>query len=588
MNPLSVLGQLWLPPQGQTPHALAQQLGITPVLADILAQRLPTDDAAAYLDFLSPSLQSLPSPTQLQGMAAAVRRIIQAIEQHEKIAVLGDYDVDGACASALLLRYLRFFEITPVLYVPDRLTEGYGPNERAIETFIQQGVNLMITVDCGSTAHAPLAKAQAAGIDVIITDHHQAPPPLPDCFCCVNPNRWDEDVPDLQVLCGAGVVFYVLMAVNQALKGQRETPDIRWLLDLVALATVADLVPVTGVNRVLVRRGLEVLNQRQNIGLAGILADIEGAQTVQQTVTTQTLGYQVGPRLNAAGRLADSTLGARLLATEDAQLVADIVPRLSKLNQERKRLQEAVLEEALAQATLQQDEPLIFVSGAGWHPGVIGIVAGKLKEQFYRPSFVLAVGEDGTATGSGRSIPGVDLGQCLHQVRDLLLRGGGHAMAGGLTVAQERMAEVQAALAAAVKAQTDVVPDIFTPRLHVAGQVMPATLTPEFLDELTRLAPYGMGHREPIFALQQTVIQDVRPVGDGTHLKLGLQGPDGQRVGGIAFGAMQTALGPCLMQHKGQRLVLAGQVKANTWQGRTRVDFEVLDAHTAYAADFTS
>ena len=566
----------------QAPHGFAQQLGVSPVVADVLAQRLPAQEAAAYLDFLTPTLQSLPPPQLLPDMAPTVERIIQAIQNHETVAIFGDYDVDGACASALFIRYLRHFGIEPVLYVPDRLREGYGPNEAAIDKLMQQGVRLLITVDCGSTAHVPLEKAQAAGMDVIITDHHQAPPPLPDCLCCVNPNRWDAEVPDLKVLCGAGVAFYVLMAVNQALKGQQDMPDIRWLLDLVALATVADLVPLTGVNRVLVRRGLEVLNQRQNPGIAGLLTEIEGTGTTPKTITTQTLGYQVGPRLNAAGRLADSSLGARLLATEDPQLVADIVPRLSKLNQERKRLQDEVLADAMQQAHQQKDAPLILVSGTDWHPGVIGIVAGKLKEAFYRPCFVLAVGEEGTATGSGRSISGVDLGQCLHQVRDLLVRGGGHAMAGGLTVQQDRITDVHDALLAAVQAQIDGQADIFTPRLNLAGQVLPATLTPDFLTELERLAPFGMGHREPVFALNQTVVQDVRPVGDGTHLKLGLQGPDSQRVGGIAFGAMNSALGPCLMQHKGQRLTLAGQVKGNTWQGRTRVDFEVLDAHTSY------
>jgi single-stranded-DNA-specific exonuclease len=579
MEQLSVTGQRWVLAEAPAAASLAQKLGVAEIIARVLCARQPQAGVEDMFRFLSPQFSHLPDPAHLLDMDKAVARIYQAVQQGEKIAVFGDYDVDGACATALFIRYFRAMGKEIEVYIPNRLEEGYGPNVPAMEKLAAAGVKLIITVDCGSTAHQALQVAQAAGVDVVVTDHHQCPAPFPPCHALVNPNRVDEESP-CSMLCGAGVVFYVLMALNRALReaGMFEDmaePDLRQWLDLVAVATVCDMVPLTGVNRVLVTRGLEGVQRRQNLGLATLL-ELLGQE---DEVETYHLGFQIGPRLNAAGRLAESDLGARFLALEDAAQARQLADRLHKLNKERQNIQEEVLTEALAQAQGQAEEAAILVAGEGWHPGVVGIVAARIKEKFYRPAFVLAVGADGTATGSARSIPGVDVGRAVLACQEYLERGGGHAMAAGVTVRVEKVEDFRKAMIDHIVGQVVGQATIFTPRLRVDGLLSPAAATPELLENLARLAPYGMGHRAPVFVTSGVILQDVRSVGkDGSHLKLRLQGADGSTLGGIAFGAMETPLGPFLQRTKGQKISLAGRLEANTYGGVTRPDFQVQDA----------
>jgi single-stranded-DNA-specific exonuclease len=577
---LSVIGQRWHLAEVPAAAGLSQKLGVSDMVARVLGVRQPQAGAEDLYRFLSPQFSHLPDPAHLQDMAAAVSRIQQALQQGEKIAVFGDYDVDGACATALLVRYLRAVGHEEVqIYIPSRLEEGYGPNPAAMQKLADEGVRLVITVDCGSTAHQALQVAQAAEVDVIVTDHHQCPAPFPPCYALVNPNRVDEESP-CPMLCGAGVAFYLLMALNRTLRDagffeKRAEPDLRQWLDLVATATVCDMVPLTGVNRVLVTRGLEVLQQRRNLGLATLL-ELLGQE---ETIGTYHLGFQIGPRLNAAGRLAESDLGARFLVSEDEGQVRQLAVRLHKLNQERQEIQEEVLTAALAQAEAQAEAATILVAGEGWHPGVVGIVAARIKEKFYRPAFVLALGRDGTATGSARSIPGLDVGQAVLACHEHLERGGGHAMAAGVTVKADKIGDFHKAVVAHMAKQAAKQADVFKPRLLVDALLSPAAATPALLDELARLAPYGVGHRAPIFVTSGVVLQDVRAVGkEGTHLKLRLQGGDGSSLEGIAFGAMETPLGAFLQRKKGQKLSLAGRLEANTYAGVTRASLQVQDA----------
>ena len=577
--PLSATGKQWkLKPLAN--QNLAQKLGVSEIIGRILSNRHPDLEIEEAFQFLSPQLSHLQDPNHLLGMTDAVQRIIQAIRKKERIAIFGDYDVDGACASAIFLRYFKILGIDADLYIPDRLSEGYGPNPQAMETLKKDGVNLIITVDSGSTAQEALERAKQLDMDVIVTDHHQCLPILPPAVAVVNPNRVDENSP-YTMLCGAGVAFFVLMALNRALRGQgffevQEEPDLRKLMDLVAVATICDMVPLTGPNRPLVQRGLQVLNQRQNLGMHALLSVIG----IEGGLTGYHAGFQIGPRINAGGRLAESDLGARLLATEDETEAYDIANRLNKLNEERKAVQEAVLQEALTQAQSQADNAAIIVSGAGWHPGVVGIVAARVKEQFYRPTFVLAVGEDGTATGSGRSIYGVNLGQAVQACHTVTERGGGHAMAAGVTVKQDKLEAFQTAMLANIQTQADEQEDVFTPTVTLDAILQPQSLNEELLAELKRLEPYGSGHREPTFAMTGVILRDVRTVGaDGRHVKISAQGADGAYINGISFGAMDTNLGPFLQQHRGQKVSLAGVIKENTFNGQTRPDFHITDAH---------
>jgi single-stranded-DNA-specific exonuclease len=561
--------------------ALAQRLGVPEIVGRVLAARgVALDDAD---DFLNPTLRRLlPDPASLRDMDKAAARLVRAVTGGEQIAVFGDYDVDGATSSALLARFFAAVGVPLRIYIPDRLAEGYGPNAPALLRLHEEGIGLVVTVDCGITAFEPLEAAAQTGLDVIVVDHHVAEPRLPAAAAVVNPNRLDDDSSQGQ-LAAVGVVFLLAVAVNRDLRAAgwygagRAEPDLLQWLDLVALGTVCDQVPLVGLNRALVAQGLRVMARRGNAGLAA-LADVG---RVQERPGAYHLGFVIGPRVNAGGRVGEAVLGAQLLATADVAEAAQLAERLDGYNRERQVIEAAVLEAALAQTEAGDAAagPVVFAVGDDWHPGVIGIVASRLTERFNRPACVVSLA-GGVGKGSGRSVPGVALGPAVIAARQagLLVNGGGHAMAAGFTVAPERLPALRDFLA---ERFADQVPaDGLVPSLAIDAALQPTAATPELLALLEQAGPYGAGHPTPRFAVSAARITHAAVVGEH-HVRCVLTGAGGGRLNAIAFRAMDGALGPALLQSGGLPLHLAGRLRPDNWRGRDGVQLIVEDAAPA-------
>ncbi|HEX2552627.1 MAG TPA: single-stranded-DNA-specific exonuclease RecJ [Microvirga sp.] len=563
--------------------AIAQTHGVPDVLARVLAGRgVGVADTPA---FLNPRLRDLmPDPHRLTDMEAAAARLADAVERRETVAIFGDYDVDGACSAALLAEYLRACDVPSMIHIPDRITEGYGPNIDAIRALKERGANLLVTVDCGTASHGPLAEAARLGLDALVLDHHQAPEQLPEVRALVNPNRLDC-LSGLGHLCAAGVVFLTLVALNRSLRlrgywSARREPDLLASLDLVALATVADVVPLQGLNRAFVRQGLQVMRARGRIGLAALLdaAGLSGAPECWH------LGYLVGPRINAGGRIGDAALGSTLLLTQDPLTAGRLAGELDRLNRERQVIEQAAVEEAEAQAwrvlEAAPDAPLVVTASADWHPGVVGLIAARLKERFRRPAFAFTLATAGTATGSGRSVPGVDLGRVVRAAVDggLAVKGGGHAMAAGVTVAQ---GDLERFTAFATERLADQVGDA----LAFDGLGVDATLTAggahvDLVTAIERAGPFGAGQPEPVFAFPHHRIVEAREVGSGGHVKVRLRGGDGAVVGGIAFRAAGQPLGAALTRGLGASVHVAGTLSIDRWGGGEKVSLRIMDLAT--------
>lgn len=581
---LSLTGKRWLMKQADERQALAlsQRLGVAEVLGRVLAGRgVGLDDAQAFLD---PKLKThLPDPLHLKDMDKAATRIASAVRAGEGIAIFGDYDVDGATSSALFKRFLQGAGAKITVYIPDRLEEGYGPNAPALLKLQAEGASLVVTVDCGAVSFEPLAAAAEAGLDVIVVDHHKTEAKLPKAFAQVNPNRLDEFSPHGQ-LAAVGVAFLVCVAVNGKLReagwyADRKAPDLMGLLDIVALGTVCDVVALTGVNRALVAQGLKIMAARQNIGLRA-LADVAG---ITEPPGAYHLGFVLGPRINAGGRVGQSDLGTRLLTTQDAGEAQALAERLNVLNTERQAIEAAVLDEAtqLVDARLGGDDagPIVVAAGEGWHPGVIGIVASRLKERYNRPACVISLmGEFGTA--SGRSVSGADLGAAVIAARQagLLVKGGGHAMAAGFTVERAKLGELEAFLAA--RMVHDLGDNPPPPGLYIDGQVGVEGANFRLVKTLEQLAPFGVGNPEPRFCIKGARIVKADPVGaDQAHLRLILSGEGGQgKLTAIAFRAFDSELGKTLVHHGGQPFDFVGRLKMNVWNGYESVQLQVDDA----------
>ncbi|MDN5788655.1 single-stranded-DNA-specific exonuclease RecJ, partial [Pseudorhodobacter sp.] len=480
-----------------------------------------------------------------------------------------DYDVDGGSSAALLLIWLRAMGHRATLYIPDRIDEGYGPNVPAMQTLARDH-DLIICVDCGTLSHEPIAAAK--GADVLVLDHHLGAETLPAALAVVNPNRCDESG-ELAHLCAASVVFLMLVEANRQLRAEGVAgPDLMAMLDLVALATVADVAPLVGVNRAFVRQGLKVMARRDRVGLRA-LADVA---RMDQAPNTYALGFLLGPRVNAGGRIGQADLGARLLACDDPAEAAALAEKLDLLNTERREIEAAVRAAALAQAEDRGlDAPLVWAAGAGWHPGVVGIVAARIKDAAQRPAVVIGV-EDGIGKGSGRSIAGVDLGAAIHRLvtEGLLLRGGGHKMAAGLTVAEDmipaamaRLGELMAKQGAGMAGPAD---------LRLDGLLMPSAATPEFIEQVEAAGPFGAGAPAPRFAFADQSVT-ARRVGD-SHLRISFGDGMGTRIDGIAFGAFDGPLGPLLDNPGHARFHLAGRLEINTFGGRSKVQLRLEDA----------
>ncbi len=502
---------------------------------------------------------------------------------HEKVAIFGDYDVDGACSAALLGEYLRACGCETIIHIPDRVTEGYGPNVEAMERFAAERATLVVTVDCGAVSHKPFEAAARLGLDVVVFDHHQAPETLPQTLALVDPNRQD-DLSGLGYLSAAGVVFMALVALNRALRESgfwsgRQPPDLVSQLDLVALATVADVVPLIGLNRAFVVRGLQVMRRRARPGLAALF-DIAGADGPPRPYH---LGFVIGPRINAGGRIGDAGLGARLLTTVDEIEAREIAEKLDKLNRARQQIEIAALAEAEAEALaalgLEERGAAVVVASERWPAGVVGLLAARLKERFDRPAFVLTISGE-HATGSGRSIAGVDLGRTVRAAVEagLLVKGGGHAMAAGVTLTRDRLGDWRAFLeeklsdpVARVRAEAS---------LAVDAAMTAAAATPELAERLEAAGPYGAGNPEPVFALPRHRLADVAAVGTD-HLRVRAVAGDGSTIEAVAFRSVGKRLGEALVRLRGAPVHLAGTLSVNRYRGRERAQLRIVDVAEA-------
>lgn len=589
---LSLGGKRWLLKAADDRQALAisQRLSVPEVLGRVLSDRgLDVESAPAFLD---PKLKThLPDPLHLKDMDKAATRIASAVQAGEGIAVFGDYDVDGATSSAVLKRFLEGAGANVRVYIPDRLEEGYGPNAPALLKLQNEGAALVLTVDCGQVAFEPLGIAHDAGLDVIVVDHHVGEPTLPKAFAVINPNRLDDASPHGQ-LAAVGVAFLVCVAVNGKLREagwytDRKPPDLMALLDIVALGTVCDVVALTGVNRALVAQGLKIMGHRQNLGLRA-LADVAG---ITEAPAAYHLGFVLGPRINAGGRVGQSDLGTRLLTTTNDGEALSLAERLNVLNTERQDIEAAVLDEATQQveAKLAGDAPgpIVIAAGEGWHPGVVGIVASRLKERYNRPACVISfMGQGDTALGtaSGRSVTGADLGNAVIAARQagLLVKGGGHAMAAGFTVARDKLTELEAFLGERIKLELGETPP--PPGLYIDGILGVEGANYHLIKTLERLAPFGVGNPEPRFCIKAARIVKATPVGaDQAHLRLILSGEGGQgKLTAIAFRAFDSDLGKALAKHGGQPFDFVGRLKLNIWNGYESVQLQVDDAQPVW------
>lgn len=579
----SILGRRWrarLDSSGESQSlALTQAYGLDDLLARILVGRgVLLSDLETYLN---PSLRALlPNPATLQDMTQAVARLARALTSGEQVAVFGDYDVDGACSAALLIDYFRAAGgLEPLLHIPDRIFEGYGPNVEAIQQLAAQGAKLLITVDCGTTSHEALAAARSLGMDVIVLDHHQAPLDLPNAMI-VNPNRQD-DLSGQGILCAAGVVFLTLVALNRALQElgwwdeERRAPDLLAALDLVALATVADVAPLTGLNRAFVVQGLKVLGNRHRLGLAALLA----VSRLDGPLKAQHLGFALGPRINAGGRIGDASLGCRLLTISNSSEAERLAAQLDRLNVERREIEQRSVDEALALAEHRFIKTnrlsCLIVESDDWHPGVVGLIASRLKDRFNIPSFAFA-SKGSKLTGSGRSLSGVDIGRAVRNCVEagVAEKGGGHAMAAGVTLDREQLGAfrdyLNDHLADAVDRSRE------EDALIIDGALTGRAVNIALLEKLSRAGPFGQGNPEPLFVLPNQQVVSVTVVGD-RHLRARLRSGDGATLDAMAFRAAEAPLGQALLKGIGGHFHIAARISSNHYQGRERPQTAIID-----------
>jgi single-stranded-DNA-specific exonuclease len=587
----SVTGRAWrdrLDDRGNARAlAIVQRHGVPELLARVIAGReVEADAVGAYLD---PTLKGLmPDPDVLTDMAAAANRIADAAERGEQVAIFGDYDVDGATSAALLASFLRCGGLDPLIHIPDRIFEGYGPNVEAIRSLAERGARLLVTVDCGTTSLEPLAEAKRLGLDTVVIDHHQADERLPEAVI-VNPNRLD-DLSDLGHLAAVGLVFLAIVAANRELRRRsfwsaiRPEPDLLGLVDLVALGTVADVVPLRGLNRAFVAKGLIAMRRREHVGLTALIdvARLTGPPEPWH------LGFMLGPRLNAGGRIGRADLGARLLLCKDPSEAAGLAAELDRLNRERKTIEVAAVAEAEAEAMaalgLEERGAAVVTASPRWHPGVVGLVAARLKERFGRPAFAVALGPGDTGAGSGRSIPGVDLGRAVrHAVaQGLLVKGGGHAMAAGITLRKDALAEFRAYLEETLGTAVEAARR--DDALLVDGALTARAANAELHATIARAGPFGAGNPEPVIALPAHTVAYAEEVGQA-HVRARLQAGDGSTINAIAFRAVGQKLGQALVASRGRPVHAVGSLSLDRWQGEERMQLRIIDVASADPVD---
>jgi len=581
----SISGQAWVErldnKSRNTALAISQTLDLPELVGRVLAGRGVELDEAEK--FLAPTIRDLmPDPNVMTDMSVAASRIADAITQNQQVAIFGDYDVDGAASSALMSKFLKHHGIKNEIYIPDRIFEGYGPNPEAIKTLIHNGAHLIITVDCGATSFESLDEAKRLGVDVVVLDHHQMGEEMPECAALVNPNRQD-DLSGLGHLCAGGVVFMTLVATLRALRERgiysdtKHPPDLLAWLDLVALATVCDVVPLKGLNRAFVVKGLQVMAQQQNIGLRSLMriGRLDGPPRPYH------LGFVLGPRINAGGRIGDAALGSRLMTTDDDHLADEIAEQLENLNKERQAAEARMLEEAIAEADAEMGKgsaPAVIITASDqWHPGIVGLLASRLKDRFKRPAFAIAFDGMGKGSGSGRSISGVDLGAVVRSAlnEEILEKGGGHAMAAGLTVKKDKLGALRTYFESQLSENVESVRS--NQELKIDGALTARSATIDLIELLEQAGPYGQGHSQPVFAFPAHRIQYAKVVGQN-HVSFTASAGDGTSLRGIAFRAADEELGKLLLSNKGQTIHLVGTLNADFWQGQRRVQLRLMDA----------
>jgi single-stranded-DNA-specific exonuclease len=553
---------------------LSQRLSLPSIVAQMLAARGFEPDSAEQ--FLNPTLKTtLPDPYMLKDMEKAVGRIALALTEKQNIVIFGDYDVDGATSSALLYRYFNQLGSTTRVYIPDRIDEGYGPNDAAFEMLKQEGADLIITVDCGTTSFGPLQKAKDMGLDVIVIDHHVAEPKLPEAYAIVNPNRLDEPVNPLQHLAAVGMSFLLAVALNRHLRQQGffqtlPEPNLMNLMDLVALGTVCDVMPLKGLNRTFVKQGLKILAARNNLGLK----TLSNVTKIDSLPSTYHLGFVLGPRINAGGRVGEAGLGSLLLRTENPTQAQEIALKLDEYNRVRKEIEIDVMQAAFRQAE-KQLSPIILVADRDWHPGVIGIVAGRIKERFNRPACVISLSSEGIGKGSARSIPGVDLGSMIQAAKQsgLLIAGGGHAMAAGLTIEEAKIPQLHEFLN---QRAMQFMSEDNVPTFELDGVLNLNALTPELVNKIDSLSPFGSGNPTPKFALTNLRILKLDIFG-GEHIRIIAGQLDHAKINAVAGRAVNTDMGQALINHRGFPVHLAGSIKLDTWMGVEKLQFVIDD-----------
>ncbi|WP_434723017.1 single-stranded-DNA-specific exonuclease RecJ [Mesorhizobium sp. RIZ17] len=561
--------------------AIAQGHGVPDIVARVLAGRGVSAEQTER--FLDPTIRELlPNPASLTDMEKAAARLADAVVAHEKVAIFGDYDVDGAASSALLKRFLTHFSAPSEIYIPDRIFEGYGPNPEAMRELISRGAKLIVTVDCGTNSATSIDAAREAGADVVVLDHHQVGGPLPAADAVVNPNR-EDDLSGQGHLCAAGVVFLCLVQTAKVLRERLPNAapvDLLSMLDLVALATVCDVVPLTGVNRAFVVKGLQVLRQQKNEGLAALAR----VSRIGEPINTFHLSFLIGPRINAGGRIGDAALGSRLLATDDPVEAASIAETLDRLNQERQQMEQEMLAQARAEADAELaggNGPAVIVTASNtWHPGIVGLIASRLKDYARRPAFAIAFNSTGIGTGSGRSVTGFDLGRLVREAAEagLIVKGGGHAMAAGITVERAKLGELRAFFEE--RAAADVFRLQNEESLAIDGALAAEGATIALLDALEKAGPFGAGHIAPVFVLPRHRLADARAIGTN-HIRVDLQSQSGGNIQAIAFRAVDTALGEFLFKNRGRTVHIAGSLSGNYWNGNRTVQFRISDAALA-------
>lgn len=577
----SVTGAAWYVIQSSERDVmtLMQRYNLPEIIARILIARGVELDRVE--DFLQPSLRSwLPDPLHLLDMQKAATRVAHAITNNEVIAILGDYDVDGATSTSLLMRYIQSVQASAIYHIPDRILEGYGPNSAAMSFLQERGATLCITVDCGTLAFEPLEHAASIGLDVIVIDHHLGAETLPKAYAVVNPNRLDE-CSEHGYMAAVGVAFLLVVAVQRVLQDEgffkdKKMPDLLQLLDIVALGTVCDVVPLIKANRAYVAQGLKIMRQRHNIGLNALM----DVAAMDEPPGVYHLGFLLGPRINAGGRVGKSDLGTQLLTTQDAHLAFEVAQQLNHFNTERKAIEQQVLEEAITQAqeAKQYEQALVMVAAEGWHPGVIGVVAGRLKERYHRPTAVISLNE-GLGKASARSITGVDFGSAVVAATQcgLLVAGGGHKMAAGFTVKADKLESLREFFIERFK---DGVQEFGQKRLKLDGYLTVSAITAGLIGMIEQVGPFGAAHPEPCFMLPSVVALKVEIVGT-QHLRVII----GDKVGSgknmsikaMAFRCVETPLGQTLLGLKGRPVHMAVKLRLNRWQGMNRPEVFIED-----------